>query len=129
MARSAYLHINHNELRLTPQILEQLSSVCVSKQANLGFEMPAVLRWVPGYYVGSSLIVCLSAGFESECSDSRDKVFAVLNLMTQEVRSAFSVDYTLSSAAVHCNAVTEVVLYLKSLEILRFTDNPPVELS
>lgn len=72
-----------------------------------------------------SLINTLRTASSSECQDSRDRIFAVLGVLSPKhdwFKSATVVDYTLSVNTVYTNAAAMIIQHDQDLDILRYCD-------
>jgi hypothetical protein len=118
LARTAYLLVNDDELLLSRKVMEQLS--LIAGQHN--YQVPAVLRSRLGAHSTpfTSIVACLRAGISCECTDARDKVFAVLGLMDTHSRSLIPVDYTLDVESVYASAVIALVARSGNLDLLSY---------
>lgn len=118
LARSAWLRINEQELLLSRSTLETLKSIC----SEHNFPIPSVLRWIPGEKSQYDIVTCLASGIESQATDPRDKVFALLSLMEPRARALLPVDYSLDVSCVHAYAMIAIITTQRSLDVLRYVD-------
>jgi hypothetical protein len=128
LARTAYLLVNDDELLLSYEVMDRL--ILIAKPLGKDdYQLPAVLnlRNNADRTPITSIVTCLHAGITSQCTDARDKVFAVLSLMDSQSRSLIPVDYSLDVGSVHASAVIAIVASHSNLDILSFasrSENP-----
>lgn len=118
LAKEVYLRVNDTGILLTQDILLRIRG---SRNTS------GVLNWNTSQGPGTDVFTCLRIGLECDCSDPRDRIFAVLSLMEPEVRSRIFVDYSLSTEAVYIYAVIASMLRYQSLDLLRYVraENSP----
>ncbi|KAF2856823.1 hypothetical protein T440DRAFT_10373 [Plenodomus tracheiphilus IPT5] len=118
LAKSACLFIESHEVALDVATVGRMELLCTKNESQL----PGVLRWSPGLFVGSDIIPCLRAGFDGESSDPRDRVFAVLSLMKPADRSLIPINYSLDVERVFANTVMAVITIHRNLNILAYAE-------
>jgi hypothetical protein len=113
LARKAYLHVNFTEMLLSLPILRYIQKRYPT-QATGG-----VLSWDTSFKIKADLVICLRAGIGGQCTDPKDKVFAVLGLMEPVARSLIPVDYSLSIEELYAYVNIAIVKIYKKMDILR----------
>jgi hypothetical protein len=118
LAKEASLLVNDHELLLSPTVMERLSLIARKKN----FQLPGVLRSRLSAHSTpfTTIVACLRAGVTCECTDARDKVFAVLSLMDTQSRSLIPVKYTLDVESVYASAVIALVTRFGNLDLLSY---------
>jgi hypothetical protein len=118
LARTLYLLMNDDELLISWSIIDRLSFIVGLHEHQL----PGVLRvrQKAGLTLSVDIVACLRAGFNCQCTDARDKVFAVLSLMETPIRSLIPVDYSLDVASVYASALIAIVASRGNLDILSY---------
>jgi hypothetical protein len=119
LARTACLLVNNHSLLLSATVLENIRS---SFQSYV-FRIPGPLLWDPEFSeIGSrsktDIFKCLYATSESETTDLRDKVYAILALMEPVARSFIPVDYSLDIKSVHANVLIAIVATRRDLDVI-----------
>jgi hypothetical protein len=120
LARVVYLLVNDDELILSWRVIDRLSFIVESYCFH--YQLPGVLRIRQRADLTSSvdIVACLRAGFKCQCTDARDKVYAVLSLMGTQSRSLIPVDYSLDVESVYANVVNAIVVSHGNLDILSY---------
>jgi hypothetical protein len=116
LARAAYLLVNDQEILLTSSVMDRLTSICRQNR----YEVPSVLKWYPRENVEVDIITCLNAGMRCSFTDPRDRVFAVLGLMSPQVRLLIPVDYSLDTESVYTSAIVAIIVTRRKLDILHY---------
>lgn len=111
LARVAYLHVNNIEMLFSSAILRYIQS----KHPTGG-----VLSWDTSFKVKADLLTCLRAGISGQCTDLKDKVYAVLGLMEPIARSLIPIDYSLRVEDLYAYVVIAIIKVYKKMELLRF---------
>jgi hypothetical protein len=90
LANMVTLIVGERSTRWTADTVSVLLSLC----ASLEIKPPSVLRWLPGSRPDSdNLLDVLYRSRNCSATDTRDKVYALLGLVKQEISDAISVDY------------------------------------
>jgi hypothetical protein len=114
-AKAAYLLVNNDELRITWGVLDRFNLFAWRNR----YQLPGVLlRWNEGQKPLADIVACLRTGIDCDCTDPRDKVFAVLSFMDPQARSLILVDYSLDVLPVYASAVVAVIASHRNLDIL-----------
>jgi hypothetical protein len=112
LARVTYLHVNDRQILFSGTILRYIQSK---------YPTEGVLSWDTSFKVKADLLTCLRAGIGGQCTDPKDKVFAVLGLMEPVARSLIPIDYTLKVEELYAYVVVAITKVYKKLDILRCT--------
>ena len=110
LARVAYLHVNNRELLFSSAILRYIQS----KHPTRG-----VLSWDTSFKVKADLLTCLRAGISGQCTDPKDKVYAVLGMMEPIARSLIPIDYSLRVEDLYAYVVIAIIKVYRKMELLR----------
>lgn len=70
----------------------------------------------------SNLYMALDTTRDSECSDNKDKIYAILNLVDKRERMGLEPDYSRSTFEVYQDVVFYSLINRKSLQLLRFCE-------
>jgi hypothetical protein len=111
LAKVAYLHVNDRQMLFSRTILQYIQSK---------FPTRGVLSWNTSFKV-ADLLTCLRAGIGGECTDPKDKVFAVLGLMEPVARSLIPIDYSLEVEELYAYIVIAIIKAYKKMDVLRCT--------
>jgi hypothetical protein len=126
LARTLYLLVNDDELLLSCEVVDRLILIAelpdYQPSGSDCHRLPGVLRlrWSASLTPFTSIVTCLHAGVTSQCTDARDKVFAVLSLMDPQSRSFIPVDYSLDVVTVYASAIVAIVASHGNLDILSY---------
>ncbi|KAF1958952.1 HET-domain-containing protein [Byssothecium circinans] len=100
------------------------TSVAIKKLLELGsnleYVLPSALYWEPATQPDLSLLDVLHRSRNCSASDPRDKVFAVLGLMSKKIQDEIQVDYSLSHEDIFTNLTIRTIEKERSFEILRY---------
>jgi hypothetical protein len=111
LARTAYLHVNDGELLFSSAIMRYIQS----KHRAEG-----VLSWDTSFKVKADLLTCLRAGMSGQCTDPKDKVYAVLGLMEPVARSLIPINYSLKVEELYAHVAIAIIKIYKKMDILRY---------
>jgi hypothetical protein len=112
LAKSVYLHVNDREMLFSRAILRYIQSK---------YPTGGVLSWDTSFKVKADLLTCLRAGLSGQCTDPKDKVYAVLGLMEPVARSLIPINYSLKVEELYAHVAIAVIKIYKEMNILRYT--------
>ena len=111
LAKAITLHVNNGYIDLTHEL------ICLLRATSMS--LPASLQAVGKLNRGVTLEVALKSSLAAACSDPRDKVFAILSLLSASERKWIPVDYKLSTEGVFINAVLVCIATSGNLNMLQ----------
>jgi hypothetical protein len=122
LAKIVTLIAGDKSTRWTADTVSKLLGLCTS----LDIHPPSVLRWLPASQPDSDdLLDVLQRSRNCSATDTRDKVYALLGLVKQDISDAISVDYTRTPIDIFIDIAvyllkdqgrTDVVLYASHLD-------------
>jgi hypothetical protein len=110
LARTAYLHVNDGEVLFSSAIMRYIQST---------HRVEGVLSWDTSFKVKADLLTCLRAGMSGQCTDPKDKVYAVLGLMEPVARSLIPINYALKVEELYAYVGIALIKIYKRMDILR----------
>jgi hypothetical protein len=113
LARVTYLHVNDRQILFSRTILRYIQSK---------YPTGGVLSWDTSFKVKADLLTCLRAGIGGQCTDPKDKVFAVLGLMEPVARSLIPINYSLEVEELYAYVIIAIIKVYKKMDILRCMD-------
>jgi hypothetical protein len=111
LAQAVTLHVNNSHLDLTHGLISSLRAMSIS--------LPASLQAVGTLNRGILLKDALKGSLTAACSDPRDKVYAILSLLSASERKWIALDYSLSTEEVFINAILVCITTAGSLNMLQ----------
>jgi hypothetical protein len=129
LAKIVTLIAGDKSTRWTANTVSKLLGLCMS----LDIQPPSVLRWLPASQPDSDdLLDVLQRSRNCSATDTRDKVYALLGLVKQDIANAISVDYTRTPTDIFIDIAVcllkdhgriDVILY--ALDVDRFKSDIP----
>jgi hypothetical protein len=117
-AEVAILHVNDGTVRFTGEALKALDALFQAVR----LDVPRLPRWASIWSRNSDIISLLSMSLNCSASDPRDKVFAIVSLLQQHIRSMISIEYMATTQEVFTQAVMACIHACGDLEILSFAE-------
>lgn len=115
LARTAFLVVNRDQLCLLGKPLQRLQRTC---QELYEIKTPFVLSWTPGERLYTDVWDGLLATSKCECTDPRDRVYAILSLLKPADRANIPVDYALELDTVYANVIAAIISSYQNLDVL-----------
>ena len=111
LAKAVTLHVNNSHLDLTHGLISVLRATSIS--------LPTSLQVVGTLNSGILLKDALKSSLTANCSDPRDRVYAILSLLSVSERKWIAVDYSLSTEEVFINAILVCITTTSDLNMLQ----------
>jgi hypothetical protein len=113
------LIVGDRSTRWTAETVSVLLALC----ASLELQPPSVLRWLPGSQPDSDdLLDVLYRSRNCSASDTRDKVYALLGLVKQEISDAISVDYNRTPSDVFIDVAIHLIEEHGRIDVLLYAN-------
>lgn len=115
LSRNPILLLGNGVLALSPNRVERLRKIC----SLFSIPVPGPFMWTPASFQQKGLLEALRNTRNCSAVEPRDKVYGILSLMHENVRSLIAADYSKSVAQVYTQACAVSIVQNKDLEFLK----------
>ncbi|XPS80550.1 hypothetical protein M3J07_012526 [Ascochyta lentis] len=125
LAKIAVLVVNGESVTLSPPQLTRLIRGC----REWRLVMPGPLNWTRAgsRQLSIGIVSWLRISWYTSCQDPRDKIYAILSLLSPEIRDLIPVDYSVSFETVIIRAIIACIADSRNLDVLSYARLPEDE--
>lgn len=116
LARLVTMVAGQKTARWTSESINKLLVLCT----QLNIEPPSALNWLPASHPERDILSVLQRSRNSSSTDPRDKVFAILGLVSSHVQIGFPIDYSQTIDEVYTRLATYLIHDKRNLEVLKY---------